>query len=244
MSLVADMCRTIKAKYPEEHRKRRQMEKRNRRHPTLPLPGAPAPGSLSSFLAQRHVHRNNNRAGGAGGGGGSQVLAAGAGVCFVVLLMMLGFTVFATTVGFVLWYLVEVSMDVLCDLAAEASTLLELGYQAIVVACIEGRVPTDLARLASASAARMIGAFTKLMNRTRGADTDASTSSSASSPDLPEASDAIPGADNMNGTAPGTQFLSRMAQAQMANYVLVGFLVTYLLYRFAKHVQQARRVDA
>ena len=231
MLVVTEMCRTIKSLYPEEHRKRRQIEKRNRRQPQLPLPGAPAPGTLSSFLAQRH---NRNR----GGGGGSDVLAAGAGVCFVVLFMMMGFTVFATTIGFLLWYMVEISMDIVCDVAQEVSTFFELGYQALVLMCIEGRVPTDLAHLMSASAGRMIHAFTKLVNRTRDPESE---ELSGELPKVMEGSTA----ESINGTSTGTQFLTRMAQAQMANYVLIGFLVTYLLYRFAKHVQQVRgRVEA
>ena len=219
---VVELCSTIKTLFAEEHRKRRVVEKRSRRQPQLPLPGAPVPGN---FLAQSRGQRGRR-------GGGTHVLAAGAGVCFVVLLMMLGFTVFATTIGFLLWYMVEVSMDILCDVALEVSTFFDLAYQALVLMCIEGRVPTDLANLMTASGGRMLHAFTKLVNRTQPAEDET---------DVPEV---IEEAEAVNGTSSSVQFLTRMAQAQMANYVLVGFLVTYLLYRFAKHVQQVRRVEA
>ena len=249
----SEMCRSVKGQFPAEYKRRRTAEKR-RRHNLPPLPGNP----MSALSLLGNGMRGGRRrgggllAGGRGGAAGGNVLAAGAGVCFVVLLMMLGFTVFATTVGFMLWYMVEVSMDLLCDLALEISEFVDLAYQALLLLCIEGRVPTDLSHLISASAGRMLSAFTKLVNRTQ------TTTSIDSVEDedgvnmeisATESDDVITGAQNNNTAGQPTpttpsQFLSRMAQAQVANYMLVGFLVTYILYRFAKHIQGRRLAAA
>lgn len=216
MLLFAEMSRAVKSLFPTDYKRRRAIEKR-RRHQLPPLPGTRA-------LPPRHGRPGNS----------AHFLAAGAGVCFVVMLMMLGFTVFATTIGLVLWYLVEVAMDLLCELAVEVNDFISMAYQALVLTCVDGRVPEELAQHITASALRMITAFTRLMNRTQqvtGEEDEGYVEKNA----VDDSS------DTGNSTNDSSQFLMHIVHAQRANYVLVGFLVTYLLYRFARHIQAERQ---
>ena len=94
---------TIKYYFPEEHNLRKKIEKKQRQK-QHPLPGSQVPAGARRQRGRR---------------GANQQLSVFAGVCFVVMLIFLGFTIFAITIGFVSWYLLEVAMDLvsLCGIA-------------------------------------------------------------------------------------------------------------------------------
>jgi hypothetical protein len=81
--------------------------------------------------------------------------------------MLLGFTVFATTVGFFLWYLLEVAMDIFIDVFMEMNNFFDRAWQALIILCIEGQVPAQVNTMLAGSVRRMFASFGKLANRTK-----------------------------------------------------------------------------
>lgn len=218
-----ELWTATKTLFPSEYKERhQQVRKKKNRHR----------GSLPGSISRRS--RLNRRA----NGGGQNVLTMWAGVCFVLLFMMLGFTVFATTVGFVAWYLLEVAMELLVDLTLELQTFSEVLKTSCILFCIDGGLSAEKRKTLWDSASRVAGAFTKLM-RSRSLSnftaTDAlyPTGENAGSSSAQGGSSG--GANDMTYEA-----LWKVTQTYIANYVVLGCLVTFLLYRLAKYMQTRR----
>lgn len=221
-ALSIDLQNEVKSKFPAEFKTRQNVEKKFKKK-LAPLPGVPM-SALQYFQIQQRQRPNNRDL------NPTNFLTTCSGVCCVVLLMMLAFTVFATTVGFVLWYVMEVAMEVVAELAFEANQLCNLAWQALIILCIDGKVPHELKQIMSESCGKILGAFTRLVNRTQTFLGEGEVPPPAMVYYVPY--------DVTNGTSP---FLSKVAQANIANYLLLGGFFTYCLYRLAKYIQGNQR---
>lgn len=95
-----------------------------------------------------------------------QILAASAGVCFVVCLIFLGFAVFATTIGFVMWFLLEVAMDAVPEIYFATDNFFRYSFQALALWCLDGNIPEGHAGAINASLLQIVSSFSRLANRT------------------------------------------------------------------------------
>ncbi|ELU04313.1 hypothetical protein CAPTEDRAFT_223896 [Capitella teleta] len=214
---------TVQTTFPQEYRARKKVEKKLR-NKLPPLPGC-ASGPLRFF--QTSVQRYRNRR--------ASMLTMWSGACFVLLLMIFGFTVFATTVGFFLWYLLEVAMDIFIDVFMEMNNFFDRAWQALIILCIEGQVPEQVNTMLAGSVRRMFASFGKLANRTKTFLNDG---------EIYEYGEV--GVNMRDHVAnmrdhvanETSQLLSRMAQASVANYLLVAALMTYMVYRLARYMQR------
>ena len=166
-------------------------------------------------------------------------------VCFVILFMMAGFTVFATTVGFVAWYLLEVAMDLLVDVTLEIQTFSELLKTCLILFCIDGRLSPEKWQSLYDSAGRVVGAFSKLVKSRNNSLYHATVFSGNTEAD----SASFPGAGAAEQTTMSSapthndysyQTVWKITQQYIANYVVFGCLVTFVLYKFAKYMQARR----
>lgn len=164
------------------------------------------------------------------------MLAMWGGACFVILLMILCFTIFAMTVGFFLWYLLEVAMDIVIDVFMEMNNFFDRAWQALIILCIEGQVPEQVNTMLAGSVRKMFASFGKLANRTKTFLNDGEFYDYGTY-DVGVMRDHV--ANMRDHVANETsQLLSRMAQASVANYLLAAVLMTYMVYRLARHMQR------
>ena len=148
-------------------------------------------------------------------------------VCLVLLLTMVAFTILATTVSVVVTYVVEMFVDTGVELLEDVNWLVSYTTQMIGVYFIEGTVPQELRKLCMARVSRIIDNIVRIANRTikddsRGVDGDL---------------------DDHRGlhTSYYTQnMLSRMAQSNVANTILLSCLGLYLMYKLLNRRQLNR----
>ena len=220
---IADFWKDVKTFFPQEYQDRHKVERRKRKH-RYSLPGQGHGGRNAAARRMRN-----------GGNNGGNVFAMWAGVCFVILFMMLGFTVFATTIGFVAWYFLELAMDMTVDLVLEMQSFSELFKTSIVVFCIDGGLTPEKWHQLYDAAGRVLGAFTKLVH-TR-------NESEVGIPEWLMSSYRGVASSSYSSEAANKAYhmLWKMTQTHIANYVVFGCLVTFIMYRLAKYMQ-ARRV--
>lgn len=152
------------------------------------------------------------------------ILAHWAGVCFVVLLVMLAVAILATTVGMVLWYLWEITMDYFIELVVIVDDAFNSAWETVVLTLFEGGVSPQTAKVMMGSFGHVLHTFGKFFNKS-----------------LEKAAElaAEHGAKGKAKVQEGYQYLSSAMQADIANYVLIMGIVTYIVYKFAKYRQAA-----
>lgn len=132
------------------------------------------------------------------------------------------------------------------DLTTELSTFFEVLRCVIILVCVDGMKEEYLHSLFNSST-RVLMAFAKVIRTDEKYDDDLPHSVSDGHPkgviqqqiitDGREPSESI----QENMTRRTNELLMKMSmQASIANYVVVGCLVTYLLYRLAKYMQMVR----
>ena len=208
--LFAEFCESVKSLFPEAHHERMKQERKKRRH-RQPLPGSANP--------RARVNRRR-------GSEGVHPLRMWAGVCFVLLFMVFGFTVFATTIGLVFWYLLERSANLLVDVTLQLETFSEV-LQTSLVVLGRSRGYSEEAWLAMKdSARRVVGAFTRLVHPRNLSDYSPSSFARISLV-----------SDNIEKSC---EMFQKLTQTTIANYVVFGCVITFALYKLAKHVQARR----
>jgi hypothetical protein len=215
--LNEEMNNLVRGMFPEEISKRKSIERKG--HEKLP----PLPNYKNHLLPplsrrSRYWNRNTPR--------GSFVLAHWAGVCFVVMMMMLGICILATTVAVCAWYIWEVSVDVVIEIAVNVNRLFDSVWQAVTELLPEGNITPEMAKLLAGSFGQLLHAIGRLFN--------------GSEPPLDSGVNGGALEGQESNSAP---FLTDAQQADIANYFLVCGLMTYMIYRLAKFCQ-ARREDA
>ena len=214
-NIVLDLWTATKTLFPSEYQERHKLERKKRRH-RASLPG---------------TNGGRGRPGRRGNNGAQNSLTTCAGVCFVLLFMMGGFTIFATTVGFCAWYLLETAMALLVDLTLEIQTFTEVLKTCLILCCVDGGLSREKWRSLYDSAARVAGAFTRLVrsrNSTSHIQSAAVDTLLLSEPQTSAQTDY-----SYHALWKGTQHY-------IANYVVFGCLVTFVLYKFAKYIQARR----
>ena len=146
---------------------------------------------------------------------------------FFVLLVMFAFTVFATTVGFLLWYILEVTMDITLDLLAACSDFWDYLYQAIIIWAVNGQLPPQFRALLSNSLQDIGQAFVKMWER--GWELWSREN---------QYTHIFMGRLRYHMTNGTNEFLSKVQETHIAHYIIMGCLSTFLLYRLARYVQR------
>ena len=198
----------MKTVFPDEVDSRTKLERKTRIN-RLPLPGGQ--------LAVVPYLRGRQSAPGAGRGN-----YFATSVCLVLLLTMIAFTILATTVSVVMTYVFEMFVDTGVELLDDMNWLVSYATQMVGVYFIEGTVPQELRKLCLARISRIIDNIARIANRTIRVGDDGSASGVEG--DL----------DDHRGlhTSYYTQYmLSRMAQANVANTILLSCLGMFLVYK-------------
>ena len=132
--------------------------------------------------------------------------------------------------------MLEVAMDIFIDVFLEMNNFFDRAWQALIILCIEGQVPEQVNTMLAGSVRKMFASFGKLANRTKTFLNEGEFYEYGNY-DVGQMRDHV--ATMRDHVANETsQLLSRMAQASIANYLLVGILMTYMLYRIARHMQR------
>ncbi|KAK2148212.1 hypothetical protein LSH36_510g03064 [Paralvinella palmiformis] len=193
--------------FPEAYHSRHKLEKKQK-HKLPPLPGE------AITIDNRY---------------GQNMLATWSAVCGIVLLMMFVFCVFASLVGFVLWYMMEVVLDVAGELMMEISDLFSFSWQALIILYLEGQMPHNIQEVMSGCLSRILGTLTRLVDRTKVFFTEGEVT--------PPPPVTIYISDPQIHFSNHTQVLTKVAQADLVNYVFLAGLVTYLFYRIGRYLQ-------
>ena len=217
ISFPTEMSNIVKTVFPKEYNQRKAMEKKNRKK----LPPLPSSGSFTFTRFNRDRNRN-------------YVLIHWAGVCFVVLLIVMAISILATTVGMLLWYLWETFMDYFIDGLVSVNGYFDYSWQLIIMILLEksDEISPELAKMLAGSFGQVLHAVGKLFNRSVENPLDFSVLNTAG----PEESSSSESAAQIN-------YVISAFQVDLANYILVMCVVTYLIYRFARY-RQARQVEA
>ena len=200
----------MKSLFPEAYHERMKQERKKRRH-RQPLPGASNPRARSSRRrASDGVHP----------------LRMWAGVCFVLLFMMFGFTVFATTIGLVFWYLLEKSANLLVDVTLQVDTFSDVLKTSLVALARSGGYSEEALLALKDSARRVVDAFTRLVHPRNLSDYSPSSFARLSLV-----------SDNIEKSS---EMFQKLTQTNIANYVVVGCVMTFAFYKLAKYLQARR----
>lgn len=201
----------IKRLFPDEVSSRRKSERKSRIG-QFPLPGGQR--GIVQFLRGRRY---------APGQRSSHYFITS--VCLVLLLLMITFTILATTVGVIVIYLVELFVDVGVELFDDVNWFVNYAMQMLIVFCIEGRIPQELSKLWLGRVCRIIDDIARIANRTMhtgGNDTSG------------DELDVI-GHRGVHTSYYTQYMLSKMAQANAANVILLSCLGIFLVYKLLQH---------
>ncbi len=207
-TLIVELLKKVKSTFPDEYKARNKIEKKIRNK----LPPLPSSGQLNLSSALRGLRSPAAQ-------GRNLILAQIAGVCFVALLIILAAAVLTTTIAMVLWYLWELSTDVVIECAVKLNNFFDQVWNTGIVVLLEGNVSPELAKILLGSFGQALYAFGRLFNKSLeinkvdGEEAHSATSSGWSSP----------------------HYLSAAMQADVANYALIMGFVTYLIYRLARY---------
>ena len=159
-------------------------------------------------------------------------------MCFVVCLIFLGFAVFATAVGFVMWYFLEVALDVFIDLYLDIGNCISYAVGALALLYIDGNIPEGHASMINASVVKILSSFSRLANRTMEflnegevVEKMAPYNASINYSEL-FASDA---------SQESNHIFSKFIQATLANSLIIACIVLYAVYRLARYLWIQRR---
>ena len=111
------------------------------------------------------------------------------------------------------------------DVAVELQTLCDLLRSAIILFCIDGSLKEEYIHALFNSSTRLLMAFAKVVGTQENTGNNVDENIKTLKDHMAERTD---------------QILTKMTQAAIANYVVVGAIVTYALYRFARYLQQVR----
>ena len=214
--LLSDFDEDIKRLFPDEVYSRKKLERKNRTG-HLPLPG----GQVGMFqLFRRRQYAPDQRS-------DHYFMTS---VVLVLLLTMIAFTILATTVGVVVTYLVELFVDVGAELLDDVNSFFNYATQMLIVFCVEGNIPQDLSKQWLVCVHRIINDIARIANRTF----------------LMGDSNESDEEQNLNyqrgiHTSYYTQYmLSKMAQANVANVILLSCLGIFVVYKLLQHCRLIR----
>ena len=213
------MTTRVQSEFPEEYRSRKLAEKKaGGKLPPLPS----TKNSLSLSQLRRARSRGSNR---------NLLLANLAGVCFVALLAILGASVLVTTVAMVLWYLWEVLLSATLDTVIHVNHFFDTAWTTMVTFLLEGHVTAQEAKILLGSFGQVLYAFGKLYNETQIKIEELKKSSFvASMSRTTEKSNTEEPVDNGLDS-----YIPKSMQADIANYLLIMSVCTYLIYHLARY---------
>jgi len=209
--LPSEFDEDIKRLFPDEVSSRTKSERKTRIGQS-PLPGGQR--GIVQFLRGRRYAPGQRS--------GHYFMTS---VCLALLLMMITFTILATTVGVIVIYLVELFVDIGVELLDDVNWFVSYATQMLLVFCVEGSVPQELSKLWLGRVRRIVDDIARIANRTMrlgGNDT--------SGADVDES-----GHRGVHTSYYTQYMLGKMAQANAANVVLLSCLGMFLVYKLLQH---------